>query len=91
MPWISFFIMILRRTSLAIRAVSLQPPRSQDMGRGYALQVQLDWDSLAQFQHGYEMTSEVLMADIDSFSNTKPLIMTGDVILERQVQAVRLD
>lgn len=61
------------------------PPLSDSMGRGYALQVQLDWSSVEQFQHAFRMTSTELMADISTFSNTKPLIMTGDVVLDMEV------
>ncbi|KAL2831017.1 hypothetical protein BJY01DRAFT_254393 [Aspergillus pseudoustus] len=71
----------------AVRAVKLHtPPWAADAGTGYALQVQLDWENIEQFHTAFKMTSDVLMADIDSFSNTKPLVMTGDVILERKVE-----
>lgn len=62
------------------------PPLSDGMGSGYALQVQLDWSSVEQFQHAFRMTSAELMADINTFSNTKPLIMTGDVVLDTKVE-----
>lgn len=68
----------------AVRALELKgSPTTENGNKEYALQVEQDWDSVEAFQKALDAVGEELTAHISTFINHSPLIMYGDVILNK--------